>query len=119
MLEWSSEIFLGEGMEDRCGKVIRMLEAGKAPYMTWLITRSGGSCDQLEITDALYLKQPALRRNLPEILGLAFSKDEAFQMVYEITKACVDATGDAKLIEFLDMGLPVENLKKIRVADYL
>ena len=38
MLKWASEIFLGEGIESRSAKTIRMLNADKAPYMTWLIT---------------------------------------------------------------------------------
>ncbi|MDO4803230.1 MAG: hypothetical protein Q4A32_00220 [Lachnospiraceae bacterium] len=119
MLEWSSDIFLGEGMEDRSGKVIRMLNAGKAPHMTWLITKSSNGVDQLEIMDALYLKQPAVRKRLPEIIGLAISKAEAVKMIHKITEACVDARGDAFLTEFLETSPPVKGMKKISVADYL
>ncbi len=119
MLKWSSEIFLGEGIEERAGKTIHMLNADKAPNMTWLITRSVNDGDQLEIMNAIYLKQSIVRRRLPEIIGLARNKREAVRMVFLITEACVKATGDADLNAFLDSKLPVDNLKKISVAKLL
>ncbi len=117
MLKWSSEIFIGSGIEDRSEKTVRMLNADKAPYMTWLITRSGGDVDQLEIMNAIYLKQPIIRRRLPEIVGLAQSKAEAVLMVHKMTEECVKVTGNADLNAFLDLNLPVTNLKKVRLAD--
>ena len=119
MLKWASEIFLSEGIESRCAKTIRMLNADKAPYMTWLITRSTNEGDQLEIMNAIYLKQSVVRQKLPEIVGLAVNRREAVRMICSLTEACLKATGDVDLNAFIDSNPSVDNLKKISVDDLI
>lgn len=116
MLKWCQEIYIGESIEDRSDKIIRMLNAGKAPYMTWLITKSDNGSNQLEIMDAIYLKQKFIRDRLPEIVGLAINKGEAIKMVRAITEACVNMTGDADLVAFLDKHPVIENFKKVSIV---
>ena len=87
--------------------------------MTWLITRSTNEGDQLEIMNAIYLKQSLVRRRLPEIVGLAVNKREAVSMVCSLTEACVKVTGGVDLNAFIDSNPSVENLKKISVDDLI
>lgn len=57
--------------------------------------------DQLEIYKAAYLKQKYYRYHPPIIVGIAASYDEAVDIVIQITKECLYATGDCNLKEYL------------------
>ena len=78
-----------------------------------LVALSGGK-DSAALS--IYLKQKFIRDRLPEIVGLAINKGEAIKMVRAITEACVNMTGDADLVPFLEKHPVIENFKKVSIV---
>ena len=66
----------------------------------YVICIAAGS-DQLEIFRAAYLKQKYYRYHSPIIVGITASYDEAVNIVVQITKECLYATGECNLKEYL------------------
>ncbi len=57
--------------------------------------------DQLEIYHTGYLKQRYYRAHPPIIVGIASSRQEAVEIVVQITQECLDTTGNCNLREYL------------------
>ena len=57
--------------------------------------------DQLEIYYTGYLKQRYYRAHPPIIVGIASSRQEAVEIVVQITQECLDTTGNCNLREYL------------------
>lgn len=68
--------------------------------LLYVISLSGGE-DQLEIYHSAYLKQRYYRHHPPVIIGIASSHEEAVELVIQITKECLLATGECDLKEYL------------------
>jgi len=68
----------------------------------FVITLSGGS-DQLEIYDAVFLKQK-LHRKLwpPYVVGMASGQAEAMEIVRHIVDLCYKETGTANIKDYLN-----------------
>ena len=57
--------------------------------------------DLFDILSSAYLKQPALRRNLPEIVGIAQGREEAVALVQQILEETLQETGAADVKAYL------------------
>ncbi len=57
--------------------------------------------DQLEIYQSVFLRQKYFKRHSPIVVGIASDYDEAVGLVVQITKECVEKTGNCNLKEYL------------------
>ena len=57
--------------------------------------------DYLEIFHSSYLKQKYYRYHPPVGVGIASDYDEAVEIVVQITRECLNATGECNLKEYL------------------
>ena len=57
--------------------------------------------NNLDVIPADLLLQPAVRRNCPMIVGLAVSREEAFELVEAIALETYRETGEVKIREWL------------------
>ncbi len=67
----------------------------------YLITLAANGQDMLDIIHSAYLKQPAVRRNLPMIVGIAKGYDEALELVQQMLSETYQATGTCRIPEYL------------------
>lgn len=67
----------------------------------YLIRMSENPSDQLEIIQAIYLKQKWMREEKNEIVGIALSKSAAVELVTSIVEDVVNETGGADIKTYL------------------
>jgi len=91
-------LYVGDNVKD-AAKMKRKLKlhAGVDGYVICIATGE----DQLEIYKAAYLKQKYYRYHPTIIVGIAANYDEAVDIVVQITKECLYATGECNLKEYL------------------
>lgn len=91
-------LYVGDTVKDPTKMKRKLkLHAGVGGYV---ISIAAGD-DQLEIYKAAYLKQKYYRYHPPIIVGIASNYDEAIDIVVQITKECLYATGECNLKEYL------------------
>lgn len=91
-------LYIGDTVKD-AAKIKRKLKrhAGVGGYVICIAKGD----DQLEIYQAAYLKQRYYRYHPPIIVGIATTYDEAVDIVVQITKESLYATGECNLKEYL------------------
>ena len=77
------------------------IENKKAVPGVWLLTLPSSQQNNLDVIPADLLLQPAVRRNCPMIVGLAVSREEAFELVEAIALETYRETGEVKIREWL------------------
>ncbi len=101
-LTYHHKIYLGESIrEKKLDKIKKKLENRPLFSGVVLIALSRNSHDQLEIYEARQLVQSYYRKYPPYVVGIAGNRQEAFNMVEEITKECLKTRGDCALKEYL------------------
>ncbi len=102
MVRFYKTIYWADDVPKRDRNAIRWrLKVGKPSFPVYLITMPEGS-NQLDIMNSLFLNQPYYRNNPPEIVGIAKSQEGAFRLVRDLMQECVDRTGDALILPYLE-----------------
>ena len=99
-MKFHKHLYIGKTIKNP--KTVKMkLRINAGLLGIFIITLADGT-DQLEIYHAAFLKQK-LHRKLwpPYVIGIASSKEEAMEMVTQITGECYNATGTARLKDYL------------------
>lgn len=105
-MDWYSELYLGEKAKNKKEELIRMIESGKTPVNTYLLTLPADEVNQLEILPAWDLKIWHEGKKCPMIVGLACGKKEAVLLVQRIAEDVLQKTGGVRLREFfLESGI--------------
>lgn len=100
-LRWREPLYVGARAEEKKEKLIKKLNRGAGTVDVWLVTAALNRRDLFDVFSAAYLKQPALRRNLPEIVGLAVGRDEAMEIVRRIVEETYERLGNADVRQYL------------------
>ncbi|MBO5056803.1 MAG: hypothetical protein J6C64_10695 [Lachnospiraceae bacterium] len=93
-------LYIGDTVKEPA-KVKRRLKR-HAGQLIYVICIASGN-DQLEIFHSAYLKQKYYRYHPPVIVGIASNYEEAVDIVMQITKESLLATGGCNLKEYLKM----------------
>ena len=88
MVNWYKNLYVGDTAKKKQKKWMRRIENKKAVLGVWLLTLPSN-------------QQPAVRRNCPMIVGLAVSREEAFELVEAIALETYRETGEVKIREWL------------------
>ena len=96
MVNWYKNLYVGD-----TAKWMRRIENKKAVPGVWLLTLPSNQQNNLDVIPADLLLQPAVRRNCPMIVGLAVSREEAFELVEAIALETYRETGEVKIREWL------------------
>lgn len=100
-MNWYSELYIGEGAKPKAKKIIRKLKMNAGQTDIYLITLAANGTDMLDIINSAYLKQPAVRRNLPMIVGIARGYEEAVSLVQQMLTETYEETGGYRIPEYL------------------
>lgn len=96
-MEWYEKLYIGNNAQKKKYSLIREIESGKAPLEVFLITLPSGQGNQLEIMSVWNLKFWYRRKNCPMIVGLACGREEALELVVQITEEVLEKTGSVEL----------------------
>lgn len=100
-MNWYSKLYIGERAKPKAGKIIRKLKRNAGQMDIYLITLASNGKDMLDIIHSAYLKQPAVRRSLPMIVGIAKGYEEALDMVEQMLMETYRETGECRIPEYL------------------
>lgn len=109
-MKWYSYLYIGEGAEPKAKKIIRKLKTNTGQLDIYLITLASNGKDMLDIISSAYLKQPAVRRNLPMIVGIAKGYEEAVLLVKDMLIETYEKTGNYSVPEYLAKKVEKERL---------
>lgn len=101
MVNWYKNLYVGDTAKKKQKKWMRRIENKKAAPGVWLLTLPSNQQNNLDVIPADLLLQPAVRRNCPMIVGLAVSREEAFELVEAIALETYRETGEVKIREWL------------------
>jgi len=86
MLKWSERVRIGSRAEEGYSKARKKLDAGEKVKGVWLVTKPSIPGNLFDIVQSDYLAQKQLYDALPEICGIAGSKEEAVELAAEMVK---------------------------------
>ena len=95
MLSFSEKLYSGPGVNAESMK--RRLKRSEQIEGLYILTRGSGKGSQVEIVNSLFLRQPYLRDILPEIIGFASTRKDAFRLVQTMTEEAIRKTGRPEL----------------------
>ncbi len=101
MLNWSRHLYLGNHIKKYEQRIRQRLDEGKIDVGHYLITYAVNEMDQLDIISTIKLTAYQ-REHLPPIVGLAGTRQEAYELLVHITDDCLKATGDVDLRRYLE-----------------
>ena len=102
MLKWHKILYADDKTEKKIKQIKWRLNHGAGAFQVYLITLSTESKMQLDIFHASLLKQPAFRRRVPLIVGVASDEVSAKQMTVRIVQDVYDRTGHANIREYFE-----------------
>ncbi|MGI6088645.1 hypothetical protein [Bilifractor porci] len=101
MIRFAEHLYVGETAARKKKKYIREIRDGKFRPDLYLITYSASDRDMLDIVCSVYLRQEALRKRLPEIVGIACGRSEALELVRKMVEDCFAAVGNCNVRDYL------------------
>ncbi len=105
-MHWYSDLYLGKSALRKKEKLIQMIESGKTPVNTYLLTLAAGEENQLEIIPARDLKFWHNRAQLPPVIGIGCGRAEAFELVRRITEDVYRETEGVRLRDYFERRMP-------------
>lgn len=100
-LDWYCPLYADPKLAGKKKRLVRKLNHNAVRPDLYLITFAANGQDLFDILSSAYLKQPALRRNLPEIVGIAQGREEAVALVQQILEETLQETGAADVKAYL------------------
>lgn len=101
MISWSSQLFLSENINNKKLKKIRdKIDKNKLTRNIYLITFASNKNNLFDIYDAKELNFPYYKRQKIHILGLAESKEKAYELVIDMIEKIYNETGDFKVRDY-------------------
>lgn len=101
MMMWRKKLYIGKSVKKHARRIRKRLDTGKTDVGHYLITIAENSKDQLDIVNTVFLT-PKRREDLPKVIGIAGSEDEAIGLVEQMTRDCFKETGTANLRKYLE-----------------
>lgn len=109
-MKWYPYLYIGPQAEKKKNKILWKLRCNAGLVNVYLITLSSNGKDLFDIISSSYLKQKALRRNLPMIVGIAVGYEEALDLVIRIVEETIKNRGDANVKQYLKDQIKKEGL---------
>lgn len=100
-MRYYRELYLGESVRKKKGKIIKKLNAGKFQPDIHIITLPEGEKNQLEIYAYTQLLQPYFPKRDFFVVGIGKGFEEALELVEEITKEVYNETTGADIRTYI------------------
>ena len=100
-MKWITPLYVGKHAAYQKEDMIRGINSGKYRLNAYVIVLPFAKGNQLEIIHCVELKQPYYKKHEPVIVGIAYGKGEAFEVVSEIATEAMAALGSPDILGFL------------------
>ena len=100
-MKWYGKFYVGPEAAKKQSKIIWKLKCGAGMLNIYLVTLASNGKDLFDILPSHLLKQKALRRNLPPIIGIAVGYEEAVGLVTGIVEETIRETGGTDVRQYL------------------
>lgn len=100
-MEFRRELYLGQEAEKNYREYKNALKKGKPYPELYVITYAAGKSDQLDIVNGMMLTIKSIRNRLPQVVGIAKGREEAYKVVQRIAEETFRATGECDMKAFL------------------
>ena len=100
-MKWYTDLYVGETARKRKKKIIRKLKVNAGMLDVYLVTLASNKRDMLDIISSAYLKQAAVRRRLPMIVGIACGYEEAVELAAQMVQEAYKETGNTDVPRYL------------------
>ncbi len=100
-MKWYTDLYVGETARRRKKKIIRKLKMNAGMLDVYLVTLAYNRRDMLDIISSAYLKQAAVRRQLPMIVGLPAAMRRPWSWWYKWFRETYEKTGKADVPGYL------------------
>ena len=101
MVNWYKNLYVGDTAKKKQKKWMRRIENKKAVPGVWLLTLPSNLQNNLQENPADLHYLTRVRTNSRMIVGLAVSREEAFELVEAIALETYRETGEVKIREWL------------------
>ena len=98
-MKWYGKLYVGPEAAKKQSKIIWKLKCGAGMLNIYLVTLASNGKDLFDILPSHLLKQKALRRNLPMIVGIAVGYEEAVDLVVGIVEETIRKTGGIAVLK--------------------
>ena len=109
-MKWYPKLYTGPEAEKKRTKIIWKIKCNAGMLDIYLVTLSSNGKDLFDILPTTVLKQKAVRRNLPLIVGIAVGHEEAVNLVIRIVEETLRETGGLDVKQYLKDKLKKEGL---------
>lgn len=109
-MKWYPKLYVGPKAEKKQTKIIWKLKCNAGMLNVYLVTFASNGKDLFDILPSAVLKQKAVRRNLPTIVGIAVGYDEAVNLVIQIVEEAIRETGQPDIKQYLKDKMKKEGL---------
>ena len=99
---WYEPLYISDSVKNRENEIRSQIKKGRVESGWYAITLASNGCDYLDLIASAYLKQRALLRSLPMIVGIAETREEAYSLIETIAGDCFRKTGNADIRAFLE-----------------
>ncbi|MDY3917852.1 MAG: hypothetical protein SOZ59_02475 [Candidatus Limivivens sp.] len=100
-LTWYEPLYVGPEAAKKKEKLIKKINQNAGLMDVYVITMAANHRDLFDILPTSCLKQPALYRNLPPVVGIACGREEAVGLVIQIVEETLQKTGGADVRSYL------------------
>ena len=90
---WYKDLYVGYNLLERKREVIRKMKWGKQQFNVFAITLSRNEHDLLEIYPSNVLTQKYYKDSDLVVVGIAYGKEEALDMMQLVLQDCMEDTG--------------------------
>ena len=98
-MEFLKKLYLGESIARKKSRIIRGLNSGKLMPGIYVICLSASDQDLLDLIPSFMLFRESVKKR--KVVGLAASKQEAYQVCQKIVEDVYDKTGTYDIRSFL------------------
>lgn len=99
--KYLKKLYLGDKAAAVREKILRAVDRDAPFPHLYLITFASNGVDQLDILETRYLSHERISASLPEIVGLAIGRPEAFETVRRIAEDTYRDTGTGDMVSYL------------------
>ncbi|MCR5704760.1 MAG: hypothetical protein K6G85_09060 [Eubacterium sp.] len=98
---WYNDLYVGYNLLERKREVIRKMKWGKQQFNVFVITLSRNEHDLLEIYPSNVLTQKYYKDSDLVVVGIAYGKEEAYDMMQLVLTDCMEETGGLDVKQYI------------------
>lgn len=101
-MHWYKNLYIGENAKENKQKIIRNIKRRKLQFGAYVLALPESDHNILDIYPSIVLLQPYFKKKDLFVLGIASSKDEAYEVMEQIVMDSYRSTGAFDIKEYIN-----------------